>query len=132
MSEIKKAGENLHFDICLLKESITLKHSTVGHKYLPRPIFFLGITAARWPGADASLPKKVDEIEAPLFCWYPSGVYLSQQWSSNMTCSLSPHRHECLYFSQHICYCLILEKKVAEQRIMKSKPNTQHKARSPW
>lgn len=43
---------------------------------------------------------------------------------ANMSCSLSPRRHGRRYFSQHICYCLILEKKVAEQRVMKSKPNT--------
>lgn len=42
----------------------------------------------------------------------------------NMTCSLSPLQYHCLYFSRHICYCLILKKKVAERRIMKSKPNT--------
>lgn len=42
----------------------------------------------------------------------------------DMTCSLSPLQYQCLYFGRHICYCLILKKKVAEQRIMKSKPNT--------
>jgi len=35
-----------------------------------------------------------------------------------------PLQYQCLYFSRHICYCLILKKKVAEQKIMKSKSNT--------
>lgn len=113
-----------------MNDSLTLKHGTVEHKYLPRQIF--GI--AQRPGADASLPKEVDEIEAPLFLPVSFGglpFTAMVEPPGNMTCSLSPGRHECLYFSQHICYCLILEKKVAEQRIMKSKPNTHTQGKKP-
>lgn len=72
----------------------------------------------------------VDKIEGSLCSWYPWGVYTS---TANRTDGrptrqydlfTQPLQHQCLYFSRHICYCLILKKKVAEQRIMKSKPNT--------
>lgn len=64
------------------------------------------------------------------------GFTLSQQTglmadpAGNMTCSLSPLQYQCLYFGRHICYCLILKKKVAEQRIMKSKPGA-HSREAP-
>lgn len=67
---------------------------------------------------------------------YPWGVYTS---TANRTDGrpnrqydlfTQPLQYQCLYFSRHICYCLILKKKVAEQRIMKSKPNT-HSQEAP-
>lgn len=82
------------------------------------------------------LPEGVDEIERSLLSVYPLGVYT---FTANRTDGrptqqydlfTQPLRYQCLYFSRHICYCLILKKKVAEQRIMKSKPNT-HSQEAP-
>lgn len=61
---------------------------------------------------------------------YPWGVYTSTADRTDGRPTMQydlftqPLQNQCLYFSRHICYCLILKKKVAEQRIMKSKPNT--------
>lgn len=71
-----------------------------------------------------------NRMEGSLCSGYPWGVYTS---TANRTDGrptrqydlfTQPLQNQCLYFSRHICYCLILKKKVAEQRIMKSKPNT--------
>lgn len=71
-----------------------------------------------------------DKMKGSLYSGYPWGVYTS---TANTTDDrparqydlfTQPLQNQCLYFSRHICYCLILKKKVAEQRIMKSKRNT--------
>lgn len=87
-------------------------------------------------GSCNCLTEGVDKMEGSLRSGDPWGVYTS---TANRTDGrptrqydlfTQPLQYQCLYFSRHICYCLILKKKVAEQRIMKSKPNT-HSQQAP-
>lgn len=78
----------------------------------------------------------VDKTEGSLCSGNPPGVYTSTanrtdgQPTRQYDLFTQPLKYQCLYFSHHICYCLILKKKVAEQKIMKSKPNT-HSQQAP-
>lgn len=91
-------------------------------------------TTARGPCYSPS--EEVDQTEGSLCSRYPWGVYSSTanrtdgQPTRQYDLFTQPVQYHCLYFSRHICYCLILKKKVAEQRIMKSKPNT-HSQQAP-
>lgn len=107
-------------------------HTSIAYRYMRQQHWHYTVAY----GSCYCRAEGVDKIEGSLCSGYPWGVHTSTAkrtdgWPTRQYDLLTqPLQYQCLYFSHHICYCLILKKKVAEQRIMKSKPNT-HNQEAP-